>query len=71
VMEYLEGEPLSVRLARGPLPLEPASRTARDVADALAWAHASRSPIGAEIERHDLLAVAREERRADERRHRP
>ena len=39
VMEYLEGEPLSDRLARGPLPLEQTLRYGVEIADALDKAH--------------------------------
>lgn len=39
VMEYLEGESLADRLARGPLPPEQVLRYAREVADALDKAH--------------------------------
>ncbi|HYM12977.1 MAG TPA: protein kinase [Bryobacterales bacterium] len=39
VMEYLEGETLSARLAQGPLPLEQALRCAIQITDALALAH--------------------------------
>jgi serine/threonine protein kinase len=39
VMEYLEGETLSKRLARGPVPLEEALRYAVQIADALFRAH--------------------------------
>ena len=39
VMEYLEGETLADRLARGPLPIEQVLRYGREIADALAKAH--------------------------------
>jgi len=39
VMEYLEGETLSTRLLKGPLPLEQALRYAIEIADALDKAH--------------------------------
>src|SRR4029434_10630151 len=39
VMEYLEGETLSERLAKGPLPLEQTLRNGVEVADALDKAH--------------------------------
>jgi eukaryotic-like serine/threonine-protein kinase len=39
VMEYLEGETLAARLARGPLPLEEALELGREIAAALAAAH--------------------------------
>ena len=39
VMEYLEGETLAQRLAKGPLPLDHALRTANEIAGALAHAH--------------------------------
>src|SRR5438093_4456906 len=39
VMEYLEGETLSDRLARGPVPLEQALRHGMEIADALDKAH--------------------------------
>ena len=39
VMEYLEGETLDRRLARGPLPLEQVLRYAMEIADALDHAH--------------------------------
>ncbi len=40
VMEYLDGETLAARLRRGPMPLTPALRTAVEIAEALAAAHA-------------------------------
>ena len=39
VMEYLEGETLAARLARGPLPLDDVIRYASEIADALDRAH--------------------------------
>jgi len=39
VMEYLDGEPLSARLGRGPLPLEQTLRYGVEIADALDRAH--------------------------------
>jgi len=39
VMEYLEGESLSTRLSKGPLPVQQALRFAIQIADALAAAH--------------------------------
>ncbi len=38
-MEYVPGEDLAVRLARGPIPLDEALRIARQIADALEEAH--------------------------------
>ena len=40
VMEYLEGETLAARLRKGPIPLTQALRTAVEIAEALAAAHA-------------------------------
>lgn len=45
VMEYLEGETLTARLDRGPLPLEEALRYGIEVADALDKAHRQGSRI--------------------------
>ena len=42
VMEYVEGQSLAVRLARGPLPVEQAVRSGLEMADALDSAHAHR-----------------------------
>ena len=39
VMEYLEGETLAARLAKGPLPFDQALRYGIEIADALAQAH--------------------------------
>jgi hypothetical protein len=39
VMEYLEGETLALRLAKGPLPLEQTLRFGQEIADALEKAH--------------------------------
>ena len=40
VLEYLEGESLAERLRRGPLPVRELLRTATEIAEALAYAHA-------------------------------
>ncbi len=40
VMAYVDGDTLAVRLARGALPVADAERIVREVADALAYAHA-------------------------------
>src|SRR4051812_25246223 len=40
VMELIEGEPLSRRIARGPLPVDEAMRIGREIAEGLASAHA-------------------------------
>src|SRR5271167_2095294 len=40
VMEHLEGETMADRLQRGPMPLQEALKTAIEIADALAKAHA-------------------------------
>ena len=39
VMEFLDGETVAQRLAKGPLPIEEALRYAREIADALNEAH--------------------------------
>ena len=41
VLEYLEGDTLAARLAKGPLPVEQAVRVAIQIAEALARAHAA------------------------------
>jgi serine/threonine protein kinase len=45
VIELLEGETLSGRLAKGPLPLEQALRYGQEISDALDKAHAHRQGI--------------------------
>ena len=42
VMEYIEGETLAARLRKGPMPIAQALRTAIEIAEALAAAHAQR-----------------------------
>ena len=44
-MEYLEGETLAARLRKGPMPLTQALRTAVEIAEGLAAAHARVSCI--------------------------
>ncbi|HXZ29063.1 MAG TPA: serine/threonine-protein kinase, partial [Terriglobales bacterium] len=39
VLEYIEGESLSARLVRGPLPVEQVLKTGREIAEALEKAH--------------------------------
>ncbi|HET7600299.1 MAG TPA: serine/threonine-protein kinase, partial [Gemmatimonadales bacterium] len=57
VMPYVEGESLRARLAReGPLPLEDALRIAREVADALAYAH-SQGVVHRDIKPGNILLV--------------
>ena len=41
ILELVPGETLAERIARGPLPLEEALKIARQIADAVAFAHAS------------------------------
>ena len=41
VMEHLEGEPLSARIAKGPIPVDQVLRYGSEIADALAKAHRS------------------------------
>jgi serine/threonine protein kinase len=41
VMEYLDGEPLSERLKKGPLPLKETLQIGMDICEALAMAHAA------------------------------
>ena len=61
VMEYLEGETLADRLARGPLPLEQTLRYGMQVADALDKAHrAGDRPPGLEARQRHGDEVRRE-----------
>src|SRR5579863_4127478 len=39
IMEYVEGETLAARIARGPLPLDQVIRLGAQIADALDYAH--------------------------------
>jgi two-component system LytT family response regulator len=57
-MEYVEGEPLSVRLARGPLPLSELLSIAIQVADALDDAH-SRGIVHRDIKPSNLMLTPR------------
>jgi serine/threonine protein kinase/tetratricopeptide (TPR) repeat protein len=58
VMEYVEGEVLSVRIARGPLPVREAVDVARQVADALAEAH-DRGVVHRDIKSANIIVNGR------------
>src|SRR5688572_19546377 len=58
VMEYVEGEVLSARIANGPLPVREAVDIARQVADALAEAH-GRSVVHRDIKSANIIVTAR------------
>lgn len=58
VMEYAEGEVLSARIARGPLPVRDAVDIAVQVADALAEAHA-RGVVHRDIKSANIIVNAR------------
>ena len=57
VMEYLEGETLLDRLARGPLSLEQTLRYGQEIADALDKAHRHGIVLGPEAGQHDAGQV--------------
>ena len=57
-MEYVDGELLSPRVARGPLPVREASRSGIQVADALDEAH-SRGIIHRDIKSANLMRTER------------
>ena len=58
VMQYVEGETLSTRIARGPIELSQAVDIARQVADALAEAHAHQI-IHRDIKPQNIMLTAR------------
>ena len=61
VMEYLDGETLADRLAKGPLPLEQVLRFGIEIADALDRAHRQRDrPSGPEARQRDAHEDGRE-----------
>jgi eukaryotic-like serine/threonine-protein kinase len=57
-MQYVEGETLADRLARGPLPVAEALRTAEQIADALSEAHAH-GIIHRDIKPGNIMLAAR------------
>ena len=57
-MQYIEGETLADRLARGPLPVADALRIAEQVSDALAEAHA-RGIVHRDIKPGNIMLAAR------------
>ena len=58
VMEYVEGDVLSARIAHGPLPVREAVDIARQVADALAEAH-GRGIVHRDIKSANIIVTAR------------
>jgi len=58
VMEYVDGEPLSERVARGPLPIREAVDVALQVADALTEAHA-RGIVHRDIKSANIMLTPR------------
>lgn len=58
VMEYVEGEVLSARISRGPLPVRDAVEIAAQVAEALAEAHA-RNVVHRDIKSANIIVTAR------------
>jgi len=65
-MEFVEGQPLSARLADGPLPLEDVLRYGLQVAEALAHAH-DRGLVHRDLKSANVMISPEGRAKADER----